>query len=170
MRILPFLPFVLLAAACSDSGSSASPPSARLDGFVSAKAEAASVTVLDARRDARTGAELVVRGRVQDFVSGAAAFVLIDESLRACSDEGDPMEDSCTTPWDYCCVEPSKIAAACAMVEFRDEQGVIREPIAGLRGLDHLDTVIVRGVAEVDPAGNLVLAGRSFSFTPNKKR
>ena len=67
MRILPFLPFVLLAAACSDSGSSASPSSARLDGFVSAKAEAPSVTVLAARRDARAGAELVVRGRVQAF-------------------------------------------------------------------------------------------------------
>ena len=170
MKLFPLLPLALLATACSGEQASPAKSSVRLEGFVSAKAEPASATVLEARSGAKQGAELVVRGRVKDFVGEAAAFVLIDESLRACSDEGDPMEDSCTTPWDYCCIPSEEVAAASAMVEFRDAQGVIREPIAGLRGLDHLDTVVVRGVAEVDPAGNLVLAARSFTFTPNLKR
>lgn len=170
MRLLQLSPFVLFLGACAGEDAAPASSSSQLSSFVAATPELSSVTVLDARRDARQGTELVVRGRVKDFVGEAAAFVLIDESLRACSDEGDPMEDSCTTPWDYCCIPSEEVAAASAMVEFRDAQGVIREPIAGLRGLDHLDTVIVRGVAEVDPAGNLVLAARSFTFTPNKKR
>jgi len=170
MRILAPLSLVLLSVACSDGGSGATASSTRLECFVSAKAEAASVPVREARRNARAGSEVVVRGRVKDFVTNAAAFVLIDESLRACSDEGDPMEDSCTTPWDYCCIPSNEVAAACALVEFRDEQGLILEPIVGLRGLDHLDTVIVRGVAEVDADENLRIAARSFTFTPNKKR
>lgn len=170
MKLVSLIPLALLAAACGDESTSPAKSSARLEVFVSAKAEPASTTVLEARSSAKQGAELVVRGRVKDFIGTAAAFVLIDESLRACSDEGDPMEDSCTTPWDYCCIPSDELAAASAMVEFRDEQGVIREPIAGLRGLDHLDTVIVRGTAEVDSAGNLVIAARSFTFTPNPKR
>lgn len=170
MKLVSLIPLALLVAACGGESTSPAKSSARLEVFVSAKPEPASTTVLEARSSAKQGAELVVRGRVKDFVGTAAAFVLIDESLRACSDEGDPMEDSCTTPWDYCCIPSDELAAASAMVEFRDEQGVIREPIAGLRGLDHLDTVIVRGTAEVDSAGNLVIAARSFTFTPNPKR
>lgn len=160
---------VVLAACSSESAPAPSAGGGALEPFLAAKAEPGSVTVLAARASAKTGEELVLKGRVKDFVGGLAAFTLIDPSLRACSDEGDPMQDSCETPWDYCCIPGKEVAAACATVEFRDGAGVLKQPIEGFHGLGHLDTVVVRGTAELDPTGNLTLVAKSFSFTPNPK-
>lgn len=169
MRSLLALVFVV--AACStESAPAPSSKGGALEPFFAQQAEPGSVDVLAARASAKAGSELVLKGRVKDFVGGLAAFTLIDPSLRACSDEGDPMQDSCETPWDYCCIPGKEVAAACATVEFRDAAGVLKQPIEGFHGLAHLDTVIVRGTAELDATGNLTLVAKSFSFTPNPPR
>jgi hypothetical protein len=156
-----------LLIACSQETPLLSTTGGALDNFFAAAPEGPSVTVLEARKNPVAGSELVLRGRVKDFVRGRAAFSVIDPSLIACSDEGDPMEGACETPWDYCCVPSEERAAASAMVELRNEQGVIKESAQGFRGLDHLDTVVARGTVELDANGNLTLVARSLSFTKN---
>lgn len=160
---------LVLSACSSETAPAPASKGGALEPFLAASPEASSVPVLAARASAKPGEELVLKGRVKDFVGGLAAFTLIDPSLLACSDEGDPMEDSCKTPWDYCCIPGKEVAAACATVEFRDGSGLLKESLEGFHGLAHLDTVIVRGTAELDPTGNLTLVAKSFTFTPNAK-
>ncbi len=114
-------------------------------------------SVLDAREHAADDEEIVVVGRiggtVKPWVDGMAAFTIVDESLRACSDIPG---DTCPTPWDYCC--EADIGQKQTLVKFVDEQG---KPLAidarGLLGVTELDTVVIRGKARRDADGNLTL-------------
>jgi hypothetical protein len=157
-RPLSLLSAVALLAlgACDDSDSGV-PASGLSDSYFTTK-EAAGVPVLALRESVKSGDDVVVAGRAKDFVDGRAVFTLIDSSLRACSDEGDPMEDSCETPWDYCCHDPREIAKATVTVELRDAGGVIASSVRGFHGLDHLDRVVVYGKASKDEAGNVTIA------------
>lgn len=155
------LAFALFALACSNDAAPPA-PSGPLSSFVDPLAPPGARSVLAARKDAATGDSIAIVGRAKDFVGGRAAFTLIDSSLRACSDEGDPMDGSCETPWDYCCIDPEEVSAACATIEMRDAQGVIKSDVKGLAGLDHLDTVFATGVVEKDAAGNFTLVAKSL--------
>jgi hypothetical protein len=97
----------------------------------------------------------VVEARAKDFVAGRAALTVIDPSIRAC-DEGSPMDD-CPTPWDFCCDPPEEIAGGTATVELRENGRVLAEDLQGFHGLDHLDTVVVRGTLEKDEVGNMTV-------------
>ena len=60
--------------------------------------------VIAVRKDAKDRQEVVVvgriGGRVNPWIKGAAAFSIVDRSLKPCNEiEG----DTCKTPWDYCC-------------------------------------------------------------------
>lgn len=151
----------LFVTSCTKESAPA-PATGQLAAFVAPAAPADAKSVLDARKAATAGASVTIVGRAKDFVNGRAAFTLIDSSLRACSDEGDPMEDSCETPWDYCCIAPEEVMAACATIEMRDGAGVIKTGVRGVSGLDHLDTVYVDGVVEKDDAGNMTVIAKSF--------
>ncbi len=155
------LALALLTFACSNDAAPPA-PSGPLSSFVAPLAPPEATAVLAARKGAAAGNSITLVGRAKDFVGGRAAFTLIDSSLRACSDEGDPMEGSCETPWDYCCIDPEEVSAACATVELRDAQGVIKSDVKGLAGLDHLDTVFATGVVEKDAAGNFTLVAKSL--------
>src|SRR5262249_12834206 len=77
--------------------------------------------VLDLKKDAKDGEDIVivgrVGGRVEPFVKGRTSFTIVDPSLKTCSDkEG----DNCTTPWDYCCEHPENLARATVLVKFVD--------------------------------------------------
>jgi hypothetical protein len=160
----------LFAAACTQETPAPAPGAGGpLAAFVAPAAPGAAKSVLELRKSAAAGDEVSVVGRAKDFVGGRAAFTLIDSSLRACSDEGDPMEDSCETPWDYCCIDPQEVTAACATIEVRDAAGVIKAPVQGVSGLDHLDTVYVNGVVEKDASGNLTVVAKSFHVKPSAK-
>ena len=163
------LVLTLSFAACSTESAPKPAASGPLSAFIAPAAPADAKPVLAIRKNAAAGAEVSVVGRAKDFVSGRAAFTLIDSSLRACSDEGDPMQDSCETPWDYCCIDPEEVGAACATVELRDASGVIKSELKGVSGLDHLDTVDVNGVLEKDSAGNLTVVAKSFHVQKAKK-
>lgn len=156
-----FLALSLFIAACTKESAPA-PEAGPLAAFIAPAAPGDAKSVLEARKSATAGANISVVGRAKDFVNGRAAFTLIDASLRACSDAGDPMEDSCETPWDYCCVAPEEVSAACATIEVRDAAGVIKSGVQGVSGLDHLDTVYVNGVVETDAAGNMTVVAKSF--------
>jgi hypothetical protein len=151
---------VLGLAACSDSKQAESakqelPTSALPASYHLATEPADARDVLIAKTSVKDGDAVVLRGRVQDFVGGMAAFVLIDGALKSCDEEG-PMP-TCETPWDYCCTDPAEIQAASAMVEFRDGEAVRRTDARGFHGLDHLKWVTVKGIAKTDDKGNLTV-------------
>jgi hypothetical protein len=126
--------------------------------------------VLAARQAAAGGEEVVVVGRIggstQPFVEGMAAFSLVDNSLRACSDIPG---DQCPTPWDFCC--EADLPKARTLVKFVDESGqVIPTDARTLLGVSELQTVYVRGRAQRDADGNLtVLASGIYPLAPGQR-
>lgn len=99
-----------------------------------------------------------IGGDVNPWIEGQAAFLLVDPSLKPCSaDEG------CPTPWDYCC-DAGDLPANKAMVKVVDGSGkTVATDARKLLGLKELQTVVVRGRAKRDEAGNLtVLADGVF--------
>jgi hypothetical protein len=120
--------------------------------------------VIKVREDAGDGDDVVIVGRIggsaKPWVEGRAAFSIVDESLKACSDiEG----DNCPIPWDYCC-ETSRLPTATALVKVVDEGGVlVKADARELLSVKELSTVVVKGKAQRDDAGNLtVLASGVF--------
>jgi hypothetical protein len=122
---------------------------------------AADVVAL--RENAGDQADVLVVGRiggkVDPWVRGVGAFLLVDRSLPACNEISG---DSCPTPWDYCC-EPN-LSKSMVLVTFVDEAGrPIRKSARELLPVKELDTVIIEGKAKRDEAGNVsVQASRIF--------
>ena len=94
------------------------------------------------------------------WIDGRAAFSIVDESLKACSDIPG---DECPKPWDYCC-ETDKLPSATALVKVVDESGsLVQADAKQLLDVQELSTVVIKGQAQRDPAGNLtVLASGVF--------
>jgi len=140
-----------------DHGSeTASVPSEELkDAVLTTGAPAQVVSVAQAKGAAADGQEVTIEGRLKDFVSGKAAFTVVDGSIKSCIEEG----DGCATPWDYCCVAPNKLAENSATVKIVDAAGEIREgTLKGVNSIDNLSTVVVTGKAVKDVTGNLTIA------------
>jgi hypothetical protein len=111
-----------------------------------------ALEVAAARKDAGDGEEVVLVGLVKDFVDGRAVFTLMDLSLPPC----DPA--NCSTPWDYCCIEAKVQTQHAVTVELPDADGrPLRSSVQGYHGLDHLDTVAVKGTVARDENGNVTL-------------
>jgi len=158
----------VLVAGCSQDGDQncGSATSVEVDGslyLLSSEPDGAR-SVIDSREHAKHGDEMVIVGRIggstDPWVEGVAAFLIVDESLKACSDiEG----DTCPIPWDYCC-ETDKLPDAKVLVKLIDTDGqVVRANAKQVLKLKELDTVVIRGAAERDDVGNLtVLASRLF--------
>ncbi|MBK6940509.1 MAG: hypothetical protein IPH13_09960 [Planctomycetes bacterium] len=158
------LALCVVPISCSDeperpaSKQAASSPA--VDAYFGSAALDGAVGVLDARTTAGAAAtELTVRGRVKDFVDGAAVFTLIDASLKACGEDG---EDDCKTPWDYCCHDPAEIAKATVTVELREGATPIATSLDGVHGLAHLKPVTVHGTWSTDAHGNATLVARTI--------
>lgn len=149
--------------ACSDEPAQkpAAQPTASpaVDGFFTKTALDGALEVLDARTRAQAApSETTVRGRVKDFVDGAAVFTMIDASLKACGEDG---EDDCKTPWDYCCHDPAELAKAIVTVELRAGAQPIPTSLENVHGLAHLKPVVVRGAWSTDAHGNALLVASS---------
>ena len=125
------------------------------------------VGVIAARESAENEAPVVVVGRIggglNPWVESLAAFQIVDNSLIACSDEKAEGEAcSCPTPWDYCC-HTDKLPNAMALVRFEDSQGkVVTEDARSLFGIKELQSVVVKGVAKRDDAGNLTIVANGM--------
>ncbi|MEZ0389844.1 MAG: hypothetical protein ACAI34_22380, partial [Verrucomicrobium sp.] len=122
-----------------------------LDAVLVKTAPAGAVSVTAARKEAKAGEPIVVRGRVggrtASLVDKAAIAVLADEkAVTACNDMPG---DACKTPWDYCCETPEKLKASTATIQVRGENGkVLRSTLRGLGGLKELSTVVVKGTVD----------------------
>lgn len=134
------------------------PPSPELQPLVLKEpAPANQVGVAMARESAEEGQEVVVEGRLKDFVDGKAAFTMVDGSIPSCLEDG--MAGQCPTPWDYCCVPPKKLASNMATVELIGAGGeALAGHLHGVNSIDNLSTVVVTGKARKDDAGNLTIA------------
>lgn len=124
--------------------------------------------VADAREGAEDGAEVTVLGRigggVNPWVEGRAAFTIVDPKVEYCQ----PGE-GCPTPWDYCC-KTDQLPGNRAMIKVVNSAGeTVEEDARKLLGVKELQTVVVKGKAKRDEAGNLtVLAERVFVMPETK--
>lgn len=151
-------------AGCSQQAdSSAGSPSAAvpvIDGapFVLNSEPAGAEAVIKVRETAEDGDDVVVTGRIggseNPWIESLAAFSIVDESLKACSDiEG----DQCPIPWDYCC-ELGKLPTSTALVKVVDSDGqLVKADARQLLNVKELSTVVVTGKAQRDDAGNLTV-------------
>lgn len=126
--------------------------------------------VLTVRQDSKDGDEVVIVGRIGGSAkpfTGRAAFTIVDPSIKPCSENGD---DHCPTPWDYCCgVGKEELAKATALIKVVGDDGQTRADDArAMLGLTELQTVVVRGHAKRDDAGNLSVAMTGLYVRPEK--
>ena len=114
--------------------------------------------IIAARAKAKNDDEITVVGRIggdtNPWVKGRAAFSLVDNSLKACSDiEG----DMCEKPWDYCC-ETDRLPTSRVLVKLVNKQGkLVATDARELLGVKELQTIVVRGKAARDEKGNLTI-------------
>ena len=59
--------------------------------------------VIKVREEAKDQDDVVIVGRIggrkSPWIDGRAAFLIVDASLKSCTEVG---SDGCLTPWDYC--------------------------------------------------------------------
>ena len=95
---------------------------------------------------------MVLVGRIgggqKPWIDGRAAFLLVDDGVApSCADE--QCEDGCAE----CALA---LAEATTLVKFVDDQGKVRATDARqLLGVENFQTVVVKGVASRDKAGNV---------------
>lgn len=168
MKYAPLTLLALLAFGCSGESTDtpAKTPDVTTSGpqglpekfWADGKAEKA-INVFDLRGEGLSGKEVVVRGTVQEFVEGFAAFVLVEDTLLSCNEIPG---DECESPWDYCCADPDEVTRGSAFVEFRDGDKAGAWQVEGFHGIAQLSEVVVTGILEVDDANNLSLAANSI--------
>jgi hypothetical protein len=154
--------FGLLLSSCGDAAEPDATGPSQLDAFWSAAAPDGAREVLDVRSNTSQGDQVVVKGRIQDFVDGRSFIKLADSALKSCLDL-DGADCSCPTPWDYCCEDLAKRKTHIISVGFHDEGGrLLRESLKGFQGLDHLQTITVTGTVDKDDAGNVTVVATSL--------
>jgi hypothetical protein len=120
--------------------------------------------VVEVREKAKTGDQVVVTGivggRKQPFTDGAAAFTIVDDSVKKCT------MDECETPWDFCCEPPENLKRSMVIVEFRDGASPLKTSARGFHGLDNMKNVVVTGEAKRDDAGNVIVVAKGVFITP----
>ena len=161
---------LLLAVGCTQESTTATSQglseTPAIDGspYLLTEEPADVATVIEAREKSEDGEDIVLVGRIggspNPWIEGRAAFSIVDPTLKACSDIPG---DECQIPWDYCC-ETHKLPSSTALVTFVDADGrPLKADARKLLNLKELQTVVVRGKAERDEAGNLtVLASGLF--------
>ena len=114
--------------------------------------------VIAVRNDAGDGDDVVIVGRIggseNPWIEDRAAFSIVDNSLKACSDIPG---DTCPIPWDYCCETP-KLPDATALIKVVNGDGnPVETDARRLLNVKELSTVVVQGKAQRDDAGNLTV-------------
>jgi len=156
------IPILLLLAACGGEEATKGEPRSQLPPApVEWKMSASPDTpysVADAKEELPEE-EIVVEGRVRSLVKGRAVFLLTDDKLEYCGEVN--KEDTCKTPWDYCCDPQDEVNALTLTVQFEDENGT---PVKAAWGseLRHCDLVQVRGKVTKDERGNVTIHARRY--------
>jgi hypothetical protein len=166
-----FVSAVAVFAGCSQTKTEPDGPSADGAKYLLTSEPADALGVVDARKQTKDGDAVVIVGRIggreDPWGNGQATFSVVDLSLLACTDrEG----DNCSTPWDYCCVPSEELHAGMAVVKIVDEKGnTVQKSAKELLGVKELQTVVVRGKAQRNDNGNLVVLAAGLYVRPEKK-
>ena len=146
-------------------------PAPKIDGtkFVLAEEPADAKTVDEVREAAKDGDDVVIVGRIggdrDPWVAERAAFLIVDPSRIPCSER---TGDSCKTPWDYCC--ETDLAKSKATIKFVDDAGkTLANDARQLLNVKELQTVVVKGQAKRDEAGNLTVLASGLFVRPNSE-
>ena len=169
MRARSTLTLALLAlVACGKSGTVIIPPptsSGLPESLWIATAPADAKDLLAVRAEETTGPVTII-GRVggdkEVFIADRALFTIVDRSMKDCNRTG----DGCTTPWDYCCEDPTDLRKASVAVEIHADGKLAHHSARGFHGLDHGKTVIARGELRRDSEGNLSLIATGLHVLP----
>ena len=117
---------------------------------------AGEIALAEAKKNAKRGDTIVVRGVVRGvtsaFIAGRAIFMLADETVPKC-----PMNPD--RPWDLHCETSASMAKNTATVQIAGADGKpLKRGLQGINGLDHMKPVVVKGtVTTADEKGNLVI-------------
>jgi hypothetical protein len=129
-----------------------------------------AVEVLATREKAQDKDDVVVVGRIggrtNPWVKGAAAFSIVDSSLKACNERPG---DTCPTPWDFCC--EADLGKATLFVTILDEATgkTLKADAREILKLKELQTVVVKGKARRDKQGNVTVAASQIFVRPDKE-
>ena len=148
------------------------PPAPKIDGtkFVLAEEPADAKTVLEVREEAKDGDDVVIVGRIggdrDPWVTDRASFLIVDPTLIPCNER---KGDNCPTPWDYCC-DSDVLAKSKATIKFVDDAGkTLANDARQLFNVKELQTVVVKGQAKRDEAGNLTVLASGLFVRPNSE-
>jgi hypothetical protein len=161
-RALVLFP-VIIASALAATGCGSSPAAniKTVDAkYHLADEPADAVEILDAKEQAKDGEPVVVVGRVgggvKPWIDGRAAFLLVDTRILPTCNEGEKCDENCPS-----CAEA--MLSASTMVKFLGTDGkVLPVDARDLLGVKEQQTVVVRGVANRDKAGNVTIAGEKI--------
>jgi hypothetical protein len=112
---------------------------------------------------AAQGDRVLIVGRIggseQPFLADRAMFSLVDPSVKLCG-EGDPADDHCKTPWDFCCEPRENLRRMSVSIVANGADGApIGHTLLGQGGLKPGSRVVVEGtVATVGPDGAATIA------------
>lgn len=125
--------------------------------------------VKQVKKKAKNGDEIVIVGRIggrrNPWVKGAAAFTIVDTSLKSCDQIPG---DNCPTPWDYCC--EADINESAVFVTFVNDQGkIIKQDARKLLKVKELDTVVIQGQVKRDKADNVSILASNLYVRKEKK-
>ena len=117
-----------------------------------------AVGVIAARESAEDGAPIVLVGRVggsaNPWITGRAAFTLLDASMSVVAEGEDSAEGEICTG-DCCALERQNCTT---LVKVVDSQGkLVAVDSRELLGLKESDMVVVKGTAQKDKTGNFVM-------------
>ena len=106
------------------------------------------VAVKQVKTQAREGDEVIVRvvvgGEVNVFVEGRAIVKVIDTEMKNLCLSPD---DSCKTPWDYCCSTTEELQPHRAMVRVVDTEGkTLKANLKGAGKIEEMKTLVIKGV------------------------
>jgi hypothetical protein len=130
-----------------------------------AKAPDGAVELAAAKKSAKPGDEVIVRGRVagseNPLAPNRAILTLLDASVKTCEQMPG---DSCATPWDACCEPRETLQANTATVQVVDADGnPVKATLRGAGGIDPLKEGIVVGkVADASDKNTLVINATAF--------
>lgn len=143
-------------APVSSNAMSANLPS----GLFLAAAPTDAKDIKDTKAAAKSGENVVLVGRIggskEPFVAERAVFTLVDSRLKLCGENS--AEDSCETPWDYCCDPRETITANTVTVQVVGSEGQpIKAELSGVKGLKPTAFVTVVGTVARAEGENFVV-------------
>jgi hypothetical protein len=144
-----------ILAACSEQTSNpkAEAPTDAASQLLLTTDPGAAVSVVKAKADGAKD-KITVEGRIYDITTGFAVMKLMDLELDYCGEVN--KEDTCPTPWDYCCDAKEERLAHSLLVEARGADGkVLATP--SIPGMRLCDKVKVTGKLIIDEHGNHIL-------------